>query len=606
MYQVTGEAHLRFDEPVKNLRDILRYAVRTYGDHEAYKFRREPGAKVLTKTYRETEADINAFGTGLLALSETPGQERIVTIGANCYEWVVSANAALFGAGLSIPIDRQLPADEVLELTRRGKATIFVYHHGHAAIASHVAENNDQIRHFILMKEGAGVTLPDDPRFILMDDVLADGNRRLKEGDRQFVDVEIDPDPMAALIFTSGTTAVSKGVMLSHKNISSNVVQVMRTLKVRPGEERAISVLPLHHTFENTVGIYVFWAYGVTTCFMDGLRYLSDNLKEYKITLVISVPLLIENIYRQIRKNAEKKGKLQTIDRLIPILKFFRKIGLDPRRKLFKEIHDALGGELWLTVVGAAALDKKVIEFMDGIGITCWAGYGLTESSPVASACNQVMDVQGSVGQPIAGVTIAIDDPHGRDRDNTGEILIKGDNVMLGYYENPEATAEVLVDGWLRSGDIGFIDKKDCLHITGRAKSMIVLANGKKAFPEEIETLLNAVPGVAESMVWGEENQRDDVDISALIKLDTEHLPVPNEDEQVKVYLLDQIHQINERMPVFRRIKHFLFTEDEFVKTTTLKIRRQEEQKVLRSALEGRRTNLATLNGRRLRDGRIV
>lgn len=606
MYQVTGRAHLTFDEPVANLRDILRYAVRTYGEHEAYKFRREPGADVLTKTYRQVADDINAFGTGLMALSETPGAERIVTIGANSYEWVVSANAALFGAGLSIPIDRQLPADEVLELTKRSEATVFVYHHAHTEIAEYVRQRNDQIRHFILMKQVKDVTLPDDPRFIQMDDVMKEGERLLEAGDRRFLDLEIDPDPMAALIFTSGTTAISKGVMLSHKNISSNVVQVMRTLKVKPGQERAISVLPLHHTFENTVGIYVFWAYGVTTCFMDGLRYLSDNLKEYKITLVISVPLLIENIYRQIRKNAEKKGKLKTIDRLIPILKFLRKIGIDLRRKLFHEIHAALGGELWLTVVGAAALEKKVIEFMDGIGITCWAGYGLTEASPVVAACNQVIDVQGSVGQPIAHVTIAIDDADGRDREHTGEILIRGDNVMLGYYENKAATDEVLVDGWLRSGDIGFIDKKDCLHITGRAKSMIVFANGKKAFPEEIESLLNAIPGISESMVWGEPNQRDDLDISALVKLDTEHLPVANEDEAVKAYLLAEIQKVNERMPVFRRIKHFLFTEDEFVKTTTLKVRRQEEQKILREALAGRRTNVATMNGRRLKDGRLI
>ncbi|HHU13501.1 MAG TPA: AMP-binding protein [Clostridiaceae bacterium] len=605
MYQVTGQAKLTFDEPIENLRDVLNYAVRTYGDHTAYRFRRQPGGDVLERSYRQTKADIDAFGTGLMSLSETPGQERIVTIGANAYEWVVSANAALFGAGLSIPIDRQLPASEVLLLTRRSRATIFVYHHGHTEIAAYVAANNPAIRHFILMKEAAGMTLPDDPRFMLMDDICRQGQTLLEQGDTRFTEHLIDTETMAALIFTSGTTSAAKGVMLSHRNIAANVVQAMRTLKIRPGKERAISVLPLHHTFENTVGIYMFWAYGVTICFMDGLRYLSENLREHKITMIISVPLLVENIYRQIIRSAEKKGKLKTINRLIPILNMLQKIGLDLKRRLFHEIHDALGGELWLSVVGAAAVDRKILEFFNGIGITCWAGYGLTEASPVVAACSQDMNILGSVGRPLAGITCAIDDPHGRDIEHAGEILVKGDNVMLGYFENDEATQEVLVDGWLRTGDIGYFDEHDCLFITGRAKSMIVFANGKKAFPEEIETLLNHVPGVAESMVWGELNQREDVDVAALIKLDRENLPVTGEDA-IRKYLLAEVAKINAGMPVFRHIKHMLFTEDDLVKTTTLKVRRSEQQQIINAALADRQTVLAKCHGYRLKDGRIV
>lgn len=603
MYQVTGQAILAFNEPFANLRDVLNYAVKTYGEHAAYRFRRTPGQEIHEKSYRQLQDDINAFGTALVALTGKPGSERIVTIGANSYEWVVSANAALFGAGISIPIDRQLMASEVLDLTKRGKATLFIYHHGHDAIAQHVAANNPDIRHFILMKEVDGVTIPDDPRFLLMDDLLKQGQERLVAGDTSFTAIEIDPSPMAALIFTSGTTAMSKGVMLSHRNITANVLQVMRTMKIRAGQERAISVLPLHHTFENTIGVYCYWAYGVTSCFMDGLRYLSDNLKEYKITMVISVPLLIENIYRQIIKSAEKKGKLQLINRMIPILKGLRKIGIDLRRKLFHEIHAALGGELWLTVVGAAAVDPKIVDFLNGIGITCWAGYGLTEASPVVAACNQDIDVLGSVGRPIADLTVAIDDENGRDSEHTGEILVKGANVMLGYYENKEATDEVLVDGWLRTGDIGYFDKHDALHITGRVKSMIVLANGKKAFPEEIETLVNRIPGVAESMVWGEPNRREDVDICALIKLNTEQLPPHEDDQAISAYLIAEMAKINEEMPVFRRVKYFIFTEDELIKTTTLKVKRNQQLAAVNEAKK--ETPMVRLHGHRLKDGRI-
>jgi long-chain acyl-CoA synthetase len=603
MITIKGEALLPFKENFQDLREILDYAIRTYPDKAAYRFRRVPEGEIYTKTFRDLKQDIGRFGAGLLNLGIRPKEGRIVTIGANCYEWIIASNGALFGAGLSIPIDRQLPEQEVLLLTERSRADVFIYHKAHLPVALYVAENNPQIKYFISMQDD-GLPENRNDRFFLMQDVADSATTEQIEA---FFNLPIERDKMASLIFTSGTTAVSKGVMLSQRNLAANVTSIMKTLKVRPGEERALSVLPLHHTFENTVGVYAFWAYGVCSCQLDGLRYLAQNLQEYKITVMISVPLLMENICRQIRKNAAKKGKLKTIDRLIPILRFLKKIGIDLRRKVFAEIHDALGGELELSVVGAAALDPKVERFLSDIGITCWGGYGLSEASPVVAACNQSIYVTGSVGRPLADITVAIDDEHGRDLDHAGEILVKGDNVMLGYYDNEEATKETLRDGWLHTGDVGYIGKNDCLFITGRVKSMIVLANGKKAFPEEIETLLNRIPGIAESFVWGESNQRDHVDIAALIRLDPENVPPDvKSDEDIRTWLAEQINDVNHGMPTFRRIKYFLFTEDDFTKTTTLKVKRSEQLKRVNSTLAASDIALAKAQGKRIRDDLLV
>ncbi len=597
MQTVTGKKHYdrhRHD----TVRDLIQASAKRYGDLDAYRYHDKPGGQEITKSYRRLADDITALGTALVARGFHG--KHLVVIGANCYEWAVAHNAIVTGVGVSVPLDRQLPEAEVLSLTQRGHAEAFMYHPGHHAIALAVAAANQQVRLFVCMKpEALQEDWPvDDDRFVAWADLMADGQARLDAGDRSFVDASIDPDALCALLFTSGTTALSKGVMLSHRNITSNVHSVASTLEIEQGR-RALSVLPLHHTFENTVGMYVMLYYGSCICFLDGLRYLVQNLKEWEIEIILGVPLLFENIYRQIQKNLEKAGKVKLVNTMRALARLLGKIGIDIRRKAFAQILDAVGGKLNLCVSGAAPIDKHVIAFFNEIGIDFFNGYGLTETAPVVSACNYFVNVHGSVGQPLAFVEVAIDTPS-NERGAIGEILTRSDSVMLGYYENPQATQEVMTeDGWLRTGDVGFLDRKDCLHITGRAKSMIVLTNGKNVFPEELEFLIQRIPGIRESMVWGEHSSREAIDVCAKLVFSREELPeaAGTDDHALKTWFQEQLIEINHQLPPYKAIKYFILSEEELIKTTTLKTKRTEEEERIHRQLSQQSLSMREAHG---------
>ena len=586
-----------------DLKQHLRYVAEKYGDADAYVFRRVPKGPVFTRSYNKLLQDAESLGTELLAMGL--GGQRIVIVGANSYEWVVAHHAVVGGVGVSVPLDRQLPEPEVINLSRRGEADAFIFHPKHLAIAVATSLALPGIRYFICMDpEQLEEPMPEDPRFLVMDKLLVKGRERIAAGDRSFLDAKIDPEAMCSLLFTSGTTATSKGVMLNHRNICENVYAAVRVLEISAGD-RYLSVLPLHHTFENTVGVYIMTYYGACICFTDGLRYLTDNLKEWKINVMLGVPLLFENIYRQICKTLEKSGKTALVNRMIGIAGFLRMFGIDLRRKLFHQIHDALGGHINLCVSGAAALDEEVIRFFNGIGIDFFSGYGLTETSPVVCVGNRIMNVFGSVGQPLPGVEVAIDTTETEPGPQAiGEILTRGPNVMMGYFQNPEDTAEVLgADGWFRTGDIGYLDKKGCLHITGRKKSMIVLTNGKKAFPEEIEFLIDRIPGVKESIVWGDQVSRESVEICAKIVVNREDLPAGagDTDETLADWAAAGIREINQKMPPYKAIKYFVLTEEGLVKTTTLKLKRPAEMEKTRAWLDGNNLQMKTANRRFIR-----
>ena len=587
----------------ETIRDLILYTTKEYGDLVAYRYHEKPGGPDIVRTYREFAQAIDEMGTGLLKLG-LQGQ-HIVVVGENSYEWAVANTAVVNGVGVTVPLDKQLPVSEVINLTVRGKAVAFIYHAKHHEIARAVAAVNQNVRFFICMK--SGFIEPElaaaDPRFIEMDLVRAQGKALLEAGDRSFVDTVINPDVMSSLLFTSGTTAMSKGVMLCHRNITHNVFSVMSTIKLEAGQ-RALSVLPLHHTFENTVGMYMMLGFGINICFTDGLRYLVDNMKDWKINIILAVPLLFENIYHAVHKKLEKSGKLALVNKLRVVARLLRKVGIDIRRKLFKQIHEGVGGGLTLCVSGAAAIDKQITEFFNDIGIEFWSGYGLTETSPVIACNNYFVNVAGSVGNPLATIEVAID----TDSDEPGaigEILSRSESNMLGYYENPEATAEVMMpDGWVRTGDIGYLNKQGCLFITGRKKSMIVLPNGKKAFPEEIEFGVNRIPGVKESIVWGEEISRDQVDICAKIVIADDILPegLAGQPDQISAYLAAQIKTLNQDMPTYKGIRFYVWTDQELIKTTTLKVKRPEESKRIKAYLEKNSNTLRVLNGSKISD----
>ncbi len=607
MQIITGKS-AREGSQFNNIRQVVFHSREKYSTGDAFIFRKKPTEAEIHKTYKDFGDDVEAFGTACIDMGLS--DLNLSVIGENAYEWVVSYAAIVSGVGTGVPLDRLLPENEVTNLLRRGRVHAIVYHHKHHDMMLSIAAMNEfpdlLVRYFICMDPTMLASgLPDDPRFLVFSDLVSKGRKLLAEGDTRFADKQIDPDQVNILLFTSGTTAASKGVMLSPRNICTNLNSISTALIVEPGE-RAFSILPLHHTFENTVDFYLL-SRGCVICFSDGLRYLIKNIQEWHVEVVVSVPLLFENVHRKIKDGIEESGKTNLINFILPVTRFLRKLHIDIRRIVFSDILKKLGGHLRLVVIGGAGIDKSIIQDFNDFGIDFFMGYGLTETSPVISSTTQECNVFGSVGRPIKNIEVAIDTEDPR-RGAIGEILTRSDCVMHGYYENQEATDEVLMpDGWFRTGDMGYLDKHDCIHITGRVKSMIVLTNGKKVFPEEIESLLNLLPGVRESFVWGDDSQKDSVEICAKILVDRQeigkHLPIPDKnpgDNSIRDYLRDHIKTINHQMPSFKAIRYFIFSEGEMVKTTTLKIKRAKELEAIRERMNQAGSSLKTANGQNL------
>ena len=407
---------------------------------------------------------------------------------------------------------------------------------------------------------------------------------------------------MMSLLFTSGTTSVAKAVMLSHANICADIRGLAGMVRLKPGI-RLLSVLPLHHTFENTCGLFMALYVGAEIHECDGLRYIQKNLQEFGIDMVIGVPLLFANFYNKVQDSLAKSGKARLVRRLIPVTQALRRLGIDVRRLAYRQILDAFGGRLAMGICGAAPIDPAIVRFFDAIGIRILQGYGLTETSPVVCGCNSRIFVPGTVGQPVAGVDVAIDSQQPGD---VGEILVRGPIVMMGYYRDPAATAEILDgDGWLHTGDLGRLDpKNNCISITGRVKSMIVLKNGKKVFPEELEYLIGQAGFVKESMVWGEKDADGEIVISAKLVVDKDALREKtggaDDENTTRRYLEQLIRDINAMMPSFKSIRYFVYSFQEMVKTTTLKIRRPIEIGRISDLMQQRQLKWREMTGRNL------
>ncbi len=593
------------------MRDLILDVREKYSSRDAFVFRRKPTEAEIHKTY-------NDFGTDVEYLAEAIRLHgfqgaHIGVVGENSYEWMISYTATLSSGSVGLPLDRLLPEHELVNLLIRGKVEVLFYHQKHHEmmmdIVKNLEENDVKVKYFVCMcTEYIAPNLEwpkDDERFVDFQSWISEGKASVEKGSSVIKEVQIDPEQTRIILFTSGTTAMSKGVMLSNKNIMTNVYAISTTLTLNPGE-RTFSILPLHHTFENTCE-YFMLTRGCCICFSDGLRYIVKNLNEWHVEACISVPLLFENIHGKIKTGIKESGKESLISVLIPVSNFLRKLKIDLRRVLFASIIKKLGGHLRLIVIGGAGIAKNYIEDFNNWGFEFLMGYGLTETSPVISVTTSKYNVYGSVGRPLTGVEVKIEDESTKFG-TVGEILSKSDCVMQGYYENPEATAEVLEeDGWFHTGDMGYLDKKGCLHITGRVKSMIVLTNGKKAFPEEMESLLNNIPGVKEAFVWGAKDEKDAVDICAKLLIDRkvigENLPIPDTtagDNAVKEYLASKMKEVNHQMPSYKAIHYFVFSETEMVKTTTLKVRRPQEQKAIEDTLLAANTTMKAANGQNL------
>ncbi len=559
----------------ENIRDIISNSVKLYPNNVAFIVKHkseEKKSKEVTYqniTYTDFQNDINQLGAGLQKLGYT--NKRVAVIGKNSYEWAITYYSVINGLGVIIPLDKGLPENEIESLLLRSKADLIVFDKSYEYSINKFLENKSTS-----LKDAICMEKSKYEKFKTLDEVKKIGKEELEKGNTSYLDLEIDNKKMATIIYTSGTTSLSKAVMLSHYNIASNIYSMQCVEKMYPTDVN-MAFLPFHHTFGST-GLLFFLSFGATNVFCDGLRHIQENLKEYKVSVFVCVPLLIESMYKKIMLQIEKQGKTKTVEKAIKISRFLLKFGIDIRRKLFKEIINNLGGNLRFIISGASAIDKKVAQGFNDMGILTVQGYGLTETSPVLSAENIKAIKYGSIGLALEDIEIRIDNPN---EDGIGELVAKGPNVMLGYYDNEEATKEVLENGWFHTGDLGYIDKDGFIFITGRKKNVIVLKNGKNVYPEELEVLINNLPYVAESMVFGMPKD-DDLVVSVKIVYDEKFVEQKfgkiSEDELYNI-IWNDIKEINNGLTNYKHIKNLIITDEPMIKTTTAKVKRFEEMK---------------------------
>lgn len=558
----------------ENIREILYYSAEKYKNKTAFIIKQKDENKVNYKniSYKKLLEDINSLGTKLFDMGYEG--KRIAVVGRNRYEWCIAHLANLLGNMVSVPLDKELQVDELESCLIRSKADIVIFDEKYIENIEIIKQRGKTaLQNYISMGKLEG--------YENVQDLMKQGESLMKKGNKKFITTKIDSYKMSILLFTSGTTAKSKAVMLSQNNIASNVYSMQLVEDIR-SDDVNLAFLPFHHIFGSTCMI-VMLACGVATGFPDGLKYISQNLKEYKVSIFVGVPLLVEAIYNRIEKEVAKQGKTKLIKIAKKMSNLLLKLHIDVRRKLFKQILEQLGGHLRFVISGGAPLDKKVAQGFNEIGISLAQGYGLTETAPVIAAENYKKSKYGSIGVPLENVELDI---YEKDENGIGEIRVKGPNVMLGYYENPEATKQVLKDGWFHTGDLAYIDKQGYIFITGRKKDMIVLKNGKKVFPEEVETLINRIEEVKECIVFGmpDEKDKNDLKLSVKVVYDKEIADekYPNKTkEQIEKIIWEQIKEINKTMPPYKYIKNMILTDKELIKTTTQKVKRNEEIKKL-------------------------
>ena len=559
---------------ITDLKDVMNQSYELFKDRPMFVYKTETPGELKETSFGDFIDDVNALGTKLIDMGLK--DKRIAVISDNREEWCKAYLATVCGTGVIVPLDKLLPANEIESLIVRSGVQAIFYSDKYSDIMDDIRKRNTtDLRYYISMdldKRKNGV--------YSQNELIKKGKALIDDGDTSFINAEIDPNVMAIMLFTSGTTAMSKAVMLSHKNICTNLMDIASQIELKE-TDRFLSILPLHHTFECTVGFLDALYNGCSTAYCEGLKHILANLNDFKITCMIAVPALYNVMYKKTIRTIEKKGKLQDLERGIKISSMVSKTGIDIRRKLFKEIIDNFGGKLRLLVNGGAALDKETEEGFNNLGIKIYQGYGLTETSPVLSSGNDFGARVGSVGQVYPSVKIKFLD---KDADGIGEIAVKGPSVMLGYFNNDEANREVFERGWFKTGDLGYIDKNGYLFLMGRKKNVIVLKNGKNVYPDEIENVINRIPGIKESFVFGRPESDDPTDLRLECKMVYDEalfkeIHKLSKEEDIKEFLDEKIKEINKTMPNYKFIKEVYITTEPLIKTTTLKIKRFEEMK---------------------------
>lgn len=560
-----------------DFRELLEYVLKRYPKNVAYKYKKDSSEKepeYIEKTYEQTCNDIKALSTKLLNMGLKG--KRVILIGNNSYEWCISYLAVTCGDMVIVPLDKSLPKNEIETLIKRSKAEVAIFDSKYCETIKKI-KNNTNLNTFISMQD----TKEED--IFNINKLVNDGKELLESGDKKYSEIVLNNNEASILLFTSGTTNNPKAVMLSQHNICSNFCAYSSHFKILP-TDTLLSFLPIHHTFESSITILYGFYSGATIAFCDGLKHIQKNLKEYGVTIFVAVPLVMETMYKKILKTIKDNGKEETIKKAMNISNTLLKFKIDARKKIFKQVLAAFGGKLRVVLYGAASMDKDTIIGLTSFGIKLVQGYGLTESSPVIAAEGEGKNQTkpGSVGYPLDNVQVKIDNP---DADGIGEILARGPNIMLGYCDDEEQTKETLQDGWLRTGDFGYIDEDGFIFVTGRKKDIIVLRNGKNVYPQEIEFLINKLVYVKESLVYQREKDAQDTMLCAKIVYDESLIEeqfgkLTKEEYKNKIW--EDIKNINKNLPTFKHIKRISITTEELAKTTTQKIKRYEELKKIK------------------------
>ena len=560
----------------KTIKEVFVNSIEKFADNTL--ILQKPSHKEPYKeiSYKQFGEDVIALGAKLIKI--LPKNARVVIVSETTYDWYVSYMAMLCGVGIVAPVDKELPDNELENVINRSKATAVIYSAKKKDSIKKIENSIPKVKYFIEMNSDEYII----GKHVGINYLIKEGKEIVESGDTSYMDIKIDPEEFKVLIFTSGTTSNSKGVMICNRNLAANINAVFAFMHLYP-EDRLFSILPLHHTYESTIGFLVPFAAGSSIAICEGLRYIVPDMQEAKPTVMLTVPLLVENLYKKINETIKKSKKDGIVNSMIYITNALKAVNVDIKRKVFREILENFGGRLRIIVSAAAPIDSKIAKWIEDIGIEFLQGYGLTETSPIAALTPEYEPSRyASTGIAVKDTDIKVLNPNEKGE---GELLIKGPTLMLGYYENEEETRKAIENGYFHSGDIGRIDADGFIYITGRSKNVIVTQNGKNIYPEEIEMLLNDIPEIKESIVYGQKESEDKRDKELIITAKI----IPNykkieeiygknlSDEEVQKIIWNKVKETNKKLTSYKAVRKIEIKKDEFEKTSTMKIKRYVE-----------------------------
>lgn len=550
---------------ISDLRDLVRSNAELFGDKPQYYYKSKETKELCEYTYNEMYERMNALGTAFSRLGIMG--KHVAVIGETWPDYVCTYYTTVNGGGVIIPLDRELALDEIVNFCNFADVEAIVYTQGFNNKLTPMEDRLPNIKYFIPMNKGEESTSEKVRQF---EDLIELGKNALRDGDTSYIDYEINLDDLAAILFTSGTTGTSKGVMLSHGNLTAATNSSCQSTEYDYNTV-FVSVLPIHHTYEMTCQHFAATNDGATVYINDSLKNVLRNFSAYKPTALALVPLFVETMHKKIWAEIDKKGLRKKVRTAMKLSDAMLKVGIDRRHKFFSQITDAFGGRLQSIICGGAPIAPEIIKDFKSFGIFVLEGYGITECAPLVAVNRPGKERYHSVGQPVMGCTVKIDKS---ENEETGEILVKGNNVMMGYYKNEEATKEAFTeDGWFRTGDIGYVDDDGYIYITGRKKNVIILSNGKNVFPEEIEGYLSVCELIKECVVLGRENTNGEIVITAIVYPDYDRFKDKTEDE-IYAAIKERINEINHSLPSFKQVHDLEIRDTEFEKTTSKKIKR--------------------------------